>query len=76
MSYILSNDNRFYVALEQSYGNAVAITASNRIPALKLSLKQRTEPILICSRVFQREIQGQIRDQLNLDNELLLLYDV
>ena len=40
------------------------------------SLKQRTEPILISSRVFQREIQGQIRDQLRLKNELLLLYDV
>lgn len=40
------------------------------------SLRQRNEPILICSRVFQREIQGQIRDQLSLNNELLLLYDV
>lgn len=40
------------------------------------SLKQRTEPILISSRVFQREIQGQIRDRLKLENELLLLYDV
>ena len=40
------------------------------------SLKQRAEPILICSRVFQREIQGQIRDQLRLNNELLLLYDI
>ncbi len=40
------------------------------------SLRQRTEPILICSRVFQREIQGQIQDQLNLNNKLLLLYEV
>ena len=28
MSYILSNDNRFYVALEQSYGVAAAISAT------------------------------------------------
>ena len=40
------------------------------------TLKQRTEPILISSRVFQREIRGQIRDQLGLKNDLLLLYDV
>lgn len=40
------------------------------------SLKQRTEPILVSSRVFQREIQRQIRDQLRLKNDLLLLYDV
>lgn len=39
------------------------------------SLQQHTEPILICSRVFQREIQEQIRDRLRLSNELLLLYD-
>jgi SAM-dependent methyltransferase len=39
-------------------------------------LKQRTESILICSRVFQPEIKRQIREQLRLDNELLELYDV
>jgi SAM-dependent methyltransferase len=40
------------------------------------SLRHRTEPILVCSRVFQREIQTQIRDGLGLNNELLLLYNV
>jgi SAM-dependent methyltransferase len=39
-------------------------------------LKSRKEPILICSRVFQLEIQKQIREELNLTNELLLLYDL
>lgn len=39
-------------------------------------LKSRTEPILICSRVFQLEIEKQIRDELKLKNELLLLYDL
>ncbi len=43
MTYILSNDNRFYVALEQSYGNAGAIGSGNRIPAVKLTAKQKTE---------------------------------
>jgi len=39
-------------------------------------LKSRTEPILICSRVFQLEIEKQIREQLRLKNEVLLLYDL
>ncbi len=43
MSYISSNDNRFYVALEQSYGNAAAVAAANRIAAVKLTAKQRIE---------------------------------
>ena len=39
------------------------------------SLQGRREPILISTRGFQREIQDQIRTQLNLDNEVILLYD-
>jgi SAM-dependent methyltransferase len=39
-------------------------------------LKSRTEPILICSRVFQLEIEKQAREQLKLKNELLRLYDL
>ncbi len=42
-SYISSNANRFYTALESAYGNIAAITAGNRIPALKLSVKQQRE---------------------------------
>jgi hypothetical protein len=43
MAYISSNDNRFYVALEQTYGHAAAVTAANRIAAVKLTTKQRSE---------------------------------
>jgi hypothetical protein len=43
MSYILSNSNRFYTALESSYGSVGAITSGNRIPAVKLSVKQQVE---------------------------------
>ncbi len=39
-SYISSNNNRFYVAIEAAYGNAAAATAQNRIPAVKLTAKQ------------------------------------
>jgi hypothetical protein len=42
-SYISSNANRFYTALESSYGNVGAITAANRIPALKLTVRQQLE---------------------------------
>lgn len=39
-------------------------------------LHGRPEPILISSRPFEREIAEQIRDELKLPNELILLYDV
>src|SRR5271170_4259148 len=45
MSYILSNDNRFYVASEQTYASAATAAAGNRIPAVKLSIKQQTEKV-------------------------------
>lgn len=38
------------------------------------SLAGRPEPILICSRVFQKEIEQQIHEQLRLNNEVLSLY--
>jgi hypothetical protein len=42
-SYVFSNANRFYAALEGSYGQVASITATNRIPALKLTVKQQRE---------------------------------
>jgi len=42
-SYISSNANRFYTALEGAYGQVAAITAANRIPAVKLTVKQQQE---------------------------------
>jgi SAM-dependent methyltransferase len=40
------------------------------------SLKDRREPVLISSRVFEQEIAAQIRDTLGCTNELILLYNV
>ena len=40
-SYISSNANRFYTALESAYGKVEAITAANRIPAVKLGIQQQ-----------------------------------
>lgn len=42
-TYISSNANRFYVALESAYGQAAPVTASNRFPAVRLSAKQIME---------------------------------
>jgi hypothetical protein len=58
MSYILSNNNRFYVALEQSYGDAATITAVNRIPALKLTAKQKTEKVQRKDKTGSRTFAG------------------
>jgi hypothetical protein len=58
MSYILSNDNRFYVALEQSYGVAATVNASNRIPAVKLTAKQQTEKVQRADKTGSRTFAG------------------
>ena len=39
-------------------------------------LAGRTEPILISSYAAQHEIARQIREQLRLGNELILLYEM
>jgi hypothetical protein len=41
--YISSNANRLYTALESDYGVVAAITAANRIAAVKLTAKQTLE---------------------------------
>src|SRR6476646_3942635 len=43
MSYISSNENRFYASLESSYGQVSPITGQQRIPAVKLSTRQQLE---------------------------------
>ena len=42
-SYISSNANRFYTALESAYGAVGTITATNRIPAVKLGIQQQVD---------------------------------
>lgn len=41
-----------------------------------LGLRDHSEPVLISSRVFQREIAEQIQNELGCNNELIRLYDV
>src|SRR5579872_1219079 len=42
-TYISSNANRFYAALESTYGSVAAITSGSRIPALKLTVRHQRE---------------------------------
>jgi hypothetical protein len=42
-SYISSNANRFYTALEDKFGAVSAVTAANRIPAVKLAIRQQLD---------------------------------
>ncbi len=42
-SYISSNANRFYTALESTYGSVAAITSGNRIPAVKLAVRHQRD---------------------------------
>src|SRR5215475_1298521 len=43
MAYISSNANRFYVALESTFGTVGSITGANRIPAVKLGIRQQLD---------------------------------
>ena len=42
-SYISSNANRFYSALESTFGAVASITGANRIPAVKLGIRQQSD---------------------------------
>ncbi|MGD0498505.1 MAG: hypothetical protein ABSC23_08710 [Bryobacteraceae bacterium] len=42
-TYVSSNANRFYAALESAYGLAATATAASRIPAVKLAVTQQRE---------------------------------
>jgi hypothetical protein len=58
MAYISSSDNRFYVGLEQSYGNVAAVAAANRIAAVKLTTKQKTEAVQRKDKTGSRTFAG------------------
>lgn len=56
--YVSSNDNRFYTALETSYGAAATITGANRFPAVHLSAKQQTERVRRHDKTGSRTFPG------------------
>jgi hypothetical protein len=58
-TYISSNANRFYTALEASYGQVGAIASGNRIPALKLTVQQKLEAAQRKDKTGSRTFPGQ-----------------
>jgi hypothetical protein len=57
-SYISSSGNRLYTALEPQYGNAPAITAANRIPAVHLAAHQAPVPVRRRDKTGSRTFLG------------------
>ena len=57
-SYISSNDNRLYAAVETSYGQVPTPAAGNRIPALQLTARQRTEKAVRRDKTGSRTFAG------------------
>ena len=57
-TYISSNANRFYTALETSYGQVGSITSGNRIPALKLTVQQKLETAQRTDKTGSRTFSG------------------
>ena len=58
-SYISSNANWFYTALESNYGQVGSITSGNRIPALKLTVQQKLEAAQRKDKTGSRTFSGQ-----------------
>jgi hypothetical protein len=57
-SYISSNANRFYVALESTFGTVGSITAASRIPAVELGIRQQLETVTRKDKTGSRTFAG------------------
>jgi hypothetical protein len=56
--YISTNNNRFYVALEQQFGDVAAITAAERIAGIQLRARQQTARVERRDKSGSRTFQG------------------
>ncbi|HSU33370.1 MAG TPA: hypothetical protein VLJ11_19235 [Bryobacteraceae bacterium] len=61
-NYISSNANRFYVALEASYGKAAPVNSINRFPAVRLQAQQVLEAGKRQDKSGTRTFQGTSKD--------------
>lgn len=59
-SYIASNQNRFYVATETSYGQPQSVEASNRFPAVHVKAAQTAELAKRLDKTGTRTFQGSV----------------
>ena len=57
-SYISSNANRFYAAIETNFGSAASITATQRFPAVKLNAHQALETAARRDKTGARTFMG------------------
>src|SRR4030095_5015309 len=57
-SYISSNENRFYIALEDEFGQVPTVTATHRIPAVRLSARQAVEKMARRDKTGGRSFLG------------------
>lgn len=60
--YISSNANRFYVAVEASYGQAALITLTNRFPAVRLQAQQLLQSGKRLDKTGTRTFLGTSKD--------------
>src|SRR5436190_9057258 len=58
-TYISSNANRFYTALENAYGEVGEVQAANRIPAVKLAIQQQSAAGARKDKTGTRTFAGQ-----------------
>lgn len=65
-NYISSNANRFYAAIESTYGQAAAISAANRFPAVKLQAQQVLERSKRLDKTGSRTFLGTPKDSRRL----------
>ena len=56
--YISSNENRFYAAVEPTFGAAAAVTEANRVPAVKLVARQQLEQVERRDKTGSRSFLG------------------
>ncbi len=57
-SYISSNSQRLYVALEPEFGQTAALTGAHRIPAVKFGARQRSEALARRDKTGTRTFRG------------------
>lgn len=57
-SYVSSNNERLYVALEPAFGETAALTAAHRIPAVQFGARQRLETTRRRDKTGSRTFQG------------------
>lgn len=58
MAYISSNANRWYAALETSYGQLAAVSAANRFPAVTMTAEQQKEQSQRKDKTGSRTFRG------------------